>query len=424
MRLGNGSYRKTPVWFCRIVLGCGLLLLPGAALVLGQEFSEPLPLTKKVLPNPVGPPIPVAVTPRDENPWTMGSYDVSDLLERMRESEPEILDPKQALLAFLYCRFPGVNGESSTPSGKQIQFADKTGIIVLGRNEPTMKIVNGKLFVFDTPEQIHFVTEALQRFRKFGFGQIMVEVRFVSTTRDEMNNLGLEWSIAASDTKEPDLPLAFIGSGGKNHETASAIPIIAAEDKIRQVSATSYVEKSAPVLYAVLKDKQIRTFFEKATGNDRTNILTAPKVTLFNGQEATIKDVTTRPFVVGLNRVKDASGKTPDEMQSVVRTVDEGTSIRLQPVLRDQQKIELSSELILSSIQGVETAEIPLSANKKPVAIQIPEVAVTRIRTSLEIPVGETLVLGSFPKGEDQTLLVLLTCRIAEKAEKAKASDD
>src|SRR5436190_7089677 len=52
--------------------------------------------------------------------------------------------------------------------------------------------------------------------------------------------------------------------------------------------------------FAILSD--IETFFliNAAQGDNRTNLLFAPKVTLFNGQTATVTDTVQRPFVTSL----------------------------------------------------------------------------------------------------------------------------
>lgn len=51
---------------------------------------------------------------------------------------------------------------------------------------------------------------------------------------------------------------------------------------------------------AVLSDIEAFFFIQAAQGDRRTNLLFAPKVTLFNGQTATVSDQVTRPFVISL----------------------------------------------------------------------------------------------------------------------------
>ena len=52
--------------------------------------------------------------------------------------------------------------------------------------------------------------------------------------------------------------------------------------------------------FAILSDIEAYFFINAAHGDKRTNVLQAPKVTLFNGQQATVSDSSQKPFVMGL----------------------------------------------------------------------------------------------------------------------------
>ena len=51
---------------------------------------------------------------------------------------------------------------------------------------------------------------------------------------------------------------------------------------------------------AVLSDIEAFFFIQAAQGDERSNLMFAPKVTLFNGQFATVTDSLFRPFVISL----------------------------------------------------------------------------------------------------------------------------
>ncbi len=52
--------------------------------------------------------------------------------------------------------------------------------------------------------------------------------------------------------------------------------------------------------FAILSDIEAFFFIQAAQGDQRTNMLQAPKVTLFNGQSAIVADTTQRPFVISV----------------------------------------------------------------------------------------------------------------------------
>ncbi len=177
--------------------------------------------------------------------------------------------------------------------------------------------------------------------------------------------------------------------------------------------STSHVEKNTPVVYALLSRTEEAKLLEAAQTNAQTNILAAPKITLFNGQTATVQDTTQSPFVVGRKRVAGASGNA-DKFEPRIDVVSEGVNLRLRTVLRGEDNLHLDCELTFSDIRGVETAKIPLGDKQEPFTVQIPEVAVTRLDASLEFSLAKTLLMSGVRRknadGNSETLLVMLRC--------------
>ena len=62
---------------------------------------------------------------------------------------------------------------------------------------------------------------------------------------------------------------------------------------------------------------------QAAQGDHRTNVLQAPKVTLFNGQQAFVSDTSQRPFVTSVIPVV---GDFAAAQQPVIVVLTEGTS--------------------------------------------------------------------------------------------------
>ena len=63
---------------------------------------------------------------------------------------------------------------------------------------------------------------------------------------------------------------------------------------------------------------------QAAQGDSRSNVLQAPKVTLYNGQQATVSDTTQEPFVVSVIPVV---GDFAAAQQPVIVVLSEGTSL-------------------------------------------------------------------------------------------------
>ena len=102
---------------------------------------------------------------------------------------------------------------------------------------------------------------------------------------------------------------------------------------------------------AILSDLEAFFFIQAAQGDQRTNLLFAPKLTMFNGQTSTVTDSRSRPFVTGLQPTVgiNAVGYTP-----IITTIPEGVTLSATAVVSaDRRFVRLTLTPIFSSITSV-----------------------------------------------------------------------
>ena len=87
--------------------------------------------------------------------------------------------------------------------------------------------------------------------------------------------------------------------------------------------------------FAILSDIEVFFLLQAAQGDDRTNVLQAPKVTLFNGQTAFVSDTSQRPFVISVIPVV---GDFAAAHQPVIVVLTEGTSLTVQAVVSPDRR--------------------------------------------------------------------------------------
>ena len=157
-----------------------------------------------------------------------------------------------------------------------------------------------------------------------------------------------------------------------------------------------------------------------AQGDARSNIMFAPKVTLFTGQIASIKDFTQRPYVTNIR----LGGETGAEMEPVVELVCEGTQIELKADVTGDLDTELQAVVTLSQIQKIELANLPFASRDNPkanVTVQVPSVNRTLIRSSARLSQNQSLLIavpevfsgdGNDKNGHSIATLIMLTPRI------------
>lgn len=149
---------------------------------------------------------------------------------------------------------------------------------------------------------------------------------------------------------------------------------------------------SQPVIAARVNDDQLRQFIQRAQSDARSNILMAPKVTLFNGQLGTISSGGQRPLIT------DVELRGRSVLQPVVEVVEESLSIRVQPVVQTGNAIELMFEIRSSKLNAVELANLPIHYPDKPntkVTVQVPVIAETKLGGSVLLTKDQSILIAA-----------------------------
>jgi beta-lactamase regulating signal transducer with metallopeptidase domain len=372
MKLGQGCHKRTPWWCWLIMLAAAAAVLPGAALVVGaKEKPKPQPREPKQY---IRPDFPLAEAESEGKPAVLltRTYDVADLLLALasESGDPESA-MRQLLTTLVQSAAPGPWEKEGDSEGRTTGWDD------------------GKLIVRQTDDGHRRIAEQLTVLREHGYAQIVVEVRIVSGPMAVINAEGIQWRMI----------------GSRWADEPSSVD-----------EAVSIVEKNVPAMLALISELKAAELLEGAQGHARTNVIQAPKVTLFNGQSARVEDSVQRPFVVGVTPAADGETTT---LKPTIRVFSEGTSIRLRPVAQKDGSIELDFGLELSQIRDVETVEFPTGPGKEPITIQVPELATTLLNTSVEMNTEQTLVLAIPKTGkgkkEQQPMAVMVKVRKLNK---------
>ncbi len=200
--------------------------------------------------------------------------------------------------------------------------------------------------VVNGPESVHkeFGIQ-VDAWQKSGLSQITIEARFIVVSKNIADSLGIKWDKREENTVRPS---------GSEHE------------------------KSTP--------KQAFEYIQAAQGDERSNIWFAPKVTLFNGQKATISDSVQRPFVVGVSR--NESGKLEPE----IKIFEDGVKLTCRATLAaDSSIIHFSGNYDSSSIDDVQTFSSTVQGKKA--SIQVPSVTTHRLHFSEELKDSQTFLI-------------------------------
>jgi len=318
---------------------------------------------------------------------------------------------------------------------------------------------NLSLVVSQTQEVHDQLVDLLEQLRRMQDLQVTIEVRFITLNDNFFERIGVDFDFDIDD--DIDRPLQVFGrviddedDGGADDELTEPIrdtrdtdhnnpssvtvglesPGVFSADLDIPFSQNSYglaipqfggfdATAGAQLGFAILSDIEAFFFISAAQGDRRSNLLQAPKVTLFNGQQAFISDSSQSPFVMGVIPVV---GDFAAAQQPVVVVLSEGTFLTVQAVVSDDRRfVRLTvvpffsriGEVNTFTFEGSETTtenssqqgnqEDPndnsssssgATTARSGTTVQLPTYAFVTVTTTVSVPDGGTVLLGGIKR--------------------------
>jgi general secretion pathway protein D len=329
-----------------------------------------------------------------------------------------------------------------------------------GKGNIASSPTNLSLVVSQTQEVHEEIVDLLEQLRRMQDLQVTIEVRFITLNDAFFERIGVDFDFTVSKNISNPTQAGFtapqqITSGGSTFVTpqytgnsngvsvvgqpgpSGASPGIFTQDLSipftqRSFSATSIppfgptdANVGATLGFAILSDIQAYFFIAAAQADKRSNILQAPKVTLFNGQQAVIQDVSQTPFVMSVIPVV---GDFAAAQQPVIVVLSEGTFLTVQAVVsNDRRFVRLTVVPFFSKIGDVKTftfqgtdstttdttrngivnqaADRVFNNNRDTqttshsgVTVQLPTFTYVTVTTTVSVPDGGTVLLGGIKR--------------------------
>jgi general secretion pathway protein D len=310
---------------------------------------------------------------------------------------------------------------------------------------------NLSLVVSQTQDVHEQIADLLEQLRRLQDLQVTIEVRFISLADNFFERIGVDFNLSLDDNTglmnqipflpnvvnsvpQANSPLFDDSNKSLSIGWTAAGPTGDLDIKLTQGSFTSAqptfggfdINTAANFGFAILSDIEAFFVIQAAQGDSRSNILQAPKVTMFNGQFASVTDVTQRPFVTQLIPVV---GDFAAAQQPVIVVLSEGTTLSVQAVVSaDRRFVRLTLVPFFSQIGDVQeftfsgttttdsgtTVQDPSNPNQdvtngatKTVSgttVQLPTFAITSVNTTVSVPDGGTILLGGIKRLREQRI--------------------
>lgn len=299
--------------------------------------------------------------------------------------------------------------------------------------------------IVNAPQETHEqIADLLKSLRALQNLQVTIEVRFIKLSDNFFEKMGVNFQISLDDNTRNRIPREDSGpsiSFGVETDAGSTnpnalVPTADLDFRLTQGSFGTTVPSfggfdpgaGSTIGVAILSDIEMFLFLQAAQGNTRSNVLQAPKVTMFDGQFGTINDTTTRPFVLGYQPIVGdfAVGQRP-----IIVVLSEGTQMNVQPVVSpDKRFVRLtmmpqftrlgatdreftfqgrkstkSGTSILNPSNGLPT---PGRNNEEQIVegitVQQPAFSQTSVSTTVTVPDGGTILMGGIKRLSEERI--------------------
>jgi type II secretory pathway component GspD/PulD (secretin) len=265
----------------------------------------------------------------------------------------------------------------------------------------------GQMIVTQTPENQRKVLDLLDKIRESRAIMVTVEVRFLTVTRDFIDNVGLNLSATFNLNRNPGsvfstVPVTNIVTS--QFTNGPSVPIAG--------DLASVLTNPTTIAFTYLDDFEVNFMLQAVEASENTSLADAPKVTVYNGGSAVLFNGTSEEYVSGLTPViaAGAVGFAPTVstatsgvqlyVQATVSADRKYVTLNLQPLLTGAP--QLTPITFATGVVGA-TGIGGATSGTFQETVQLLTQTRTEVETLATVPDGGTLMLGGETQaGEDQ----------------------
>ena len=272
-----------------------------------------------------------------------------------------------------------------------------------GGSVGAVRELEGQLIVTQTPENHRQLFNLLEQLRETRAIQITVETRFLTVQRNFLEDVGVDlnflFNLNSSWSKKlGTIPLTTPDSTFVQNPQTGIQGSLGAQGSNAPVGLTTSA--------TYLDDFQVQLVMRAVEASVTDTIVTAPRITLFNGQRAYVLVAIQRAFVSNLTPIVSTGVSS---FAPTIGIVQSGVLLDVQATVSADRKYvtltlrpQLATLLDLANFTFQTGASVAASTGVFGTAavaapsgtIQEPELQITEVKTTVSVPDGGTLLLG------------------------------
>lgn len=286
--------------------------------------------------------------------------------------------------------------------------------------------------VVSAPQETHeAIADLLKSLRSLGDLQVTIEVKFIQLQDTFFEQIGVDFDVKFDDNvrqiprddQGPSVAVGLssgLGSGAPTF-TSDLDLTLSNNFTVTPPFGAPDIGQATTFGMAILSDMELFFFLQASQGNSRQNVLNAPKVTMYDGQTASINDTAQRPFVTSFQPVV---GDFAVAQQPIIVVLNEGTMLNVQSVVsQDKRFVRMTLNPQFTRIESADrqftfqgrrstrtgTVTSILNPNGSRIrddeeevtegtTVQQPTFGTTNISTTVNVPDGGTILLGGIKR--------------------------
>jgi type II secretory pathway component GspD/PulD (secretin) len=281
-----------------------------------------------------------------------------------------------------------------------------------GGSVGSIRVLGGNLIVNQTPENHRALTGLLEQLRESQSIQITIEARFLTVQRNFLEDIGVDVDFVFNNDGDNDklspIPVS------NNTLLFTANPLTGIPGSIGQISPGTQDPDDpnstgigALGLSGTYLDNFTVQFLMRATqAQQNSTVVTAPRVTLSNGQRGYVVVSTQTAYVSDLEPIVGTRSVGFDPTISIIESgilLDvQGTvsadrkyvTLTLRPTLSRLAALTTFTVQSAAQVTGDDDDDTPVQSGIATATVQQPIVERTLVRTTVTVPDGGTLLLG------------------------------
>jgi type II secretory pathway component GspD/PulD (secretin) len=152
--------------------------------------------------------------------------------------------------------------------------------------------------------------------------------------------------------------------------------------------------------WTFLDDTEAELILRAVRKSERVQTITAPRITVFNTERANVT------ILNQVSYIKDFDAEIAQAaaiVEPVVDVIQDGVILDVRPIVSaDRKFITLELRPTVANLRRPIPTFVASVANGTPVTIELPQLEIQRIRTTVTIPDNSTLLLGGLKFSEER----------------------